>query len=149
MKINVTKPFYATFLFLLTLLACNNSKPVQTDLPSVQSAVWYNWSGGQPGVGGTNYEITIETQGGLLEVSSLIIDKQNLPASIEDKGNNLYVVSSSENRSSLDESIARMDRIPDFRTTDPESCKLVLLINNVPVTLEIIDFEKGKPKNYP
>ncbi|MEQ8471095.1 MAG: hypothetical protein RIC35_07915 [Marinoscillum sp.] len=143
------KPFTVPFLLLIILLGCNNSKPVQTNIPSIKSAVWYNWSGGQPGVGGTNYEIMVETQGGLLEVSSLMIDKQSLSASIEDKGDNLYVITTSENRSVLDESIPRMDRRPDFRTTSPETCQLTLLIDNVPVTLNISDFEKGQSKNYP
>lgn len=137
-------------ILAVTLIACNSSKKtVQNNLPKVEAAVWYNWSGGQPGVGGTNYDITINSDSGSLEISALEIDGQNLPANLKEKENGLYMVSASENRSMLDESVSRMDRRPNFRSTSPESCKLTLLVNNVPVTLVISNWEKDKTKNYP
>lgn len=144
--------FTISLLSLLVLGACKTTKSNgnQVDSASVQSAIWYNWSGGQPGVGGTKYEITLESiMGDTVELTSLTIDGKALPGNVIPKEDNSYMISSSENRSVIDESISAMNRRPDFRTANPETCQLVLRIDGKEIVIEVTGFEKGKSQNYP
>lgn len=140
-------------LALTSLLAfsCKTAKS-GNEQASLQKAVWYNWTGGIAGVGGTNYEISFEIpEGASYDVQAVTIEEVDLPIDKVEKTGNLLTVYVSENRSanqrSKDQPVVNQPS-PDYRTANPESGTVALTLNDKPVTITIKTFEKVASKNY-
>lgn len=143
------------FLILLTgsllLISCQASRKNSETNLSVQNAIWYNWSGGQPGIGGTNYEVYISASGEDVIFQNLILDGKDIGIEKIEKKENIYTVYATEDKSAKREDVvggSRPNR-PDFRLESPKQATLKGIINNQPFEVDIKNFEKQPAKNLP
>ncbi|REE02068.1 hypothetical protein [Marinoscillum furvescens] len=141
----------AMALTSLLAFSCKTTKS-GNEQAALQKAIWYNWTGGIAGVGGTNYEISFEIpDGASYEVLSATIDGNTIPVDKVSKAENVLTVFLSENRSanqrSKDQPMIN-NPTPNYRTENPKSGQIELLFNDKSVTIEVTNFEKTDSKNY-
>ncbi|MEM9895371.1 MAG: hypothetical protein AAF789_03300 [Bacteroidota bacterium] len=106
---------------------------------SVVSAEWSSWKGGQPGIGGTTYEVVLES---IIiteqEVLTLLVDDSNVPISgFVTNSAGQVVITAVENRSSLDEPVGGNQQRPSFREKDPAKAYLTLKIDSEEKTVNL------------
>ncbi len=139
--------FYSLLLLGLFFTFCKSSQKQSQETSKVESAVWYNWTGGMPGVGGTNFEITLKS-GEQSEIKKLVIEETEVEISDKSFTEGIWKITAVENRSNTDETINPRNRKVDYRTEAPKSAKIIFLENGKEKALEITDFTKGDSKNY-
>ncbi|MDH5609637.1 MAG: hypothetical protein OEY56_09155 [Cyclobacteriaceae bacterium] len=117
---------------------------------TVQEAAWYNWIGGQPGVGGTHYTIKVSANSPEnLVIDSLVIDKKRIgieKISIEE---NLLIIQATENRSAPRNENPKLSPLrPFLRTETPENARLFYSYKNKKHSIELLHFLQEQTVNY-
>ncbi len=131
------------------MIGCRTSQKSTSDILHLESAIWYNWTGGVPGTGGTNYKITLAVpEATEIELVSLKIDGKEMPLEEQSLKNNQLTIMSIESFSNRIETVNAQQQTVTHRTSNPESAQLVLMVNQKEISLSIDQFEKQSPKNY-
>lgn len=118
----------------------------------VQNAYWYNWVGGQPGVGGTNYEVHLDPVANPeTQFEHLIVDGDSIPINKTNTVNTAFVLYASQNKSNLKQDVAggRNARKPNLRQNDPETASITGRSKGIFFSLPISSFENKPAQNYP
>lgn len=138
------KKHYFYVSLILFLVGCKSPQSKSLLVVNVEKATWSNWTGGQPGVGGTNYTVvlTLPKKTENIEVKNLIIDGQSLTTEKPKKEENKLTIVAIENRSNTDETVSLNRRRPDFRSSPPETAFLLLIINGREQKVDIPNFIK-------
>jgi len=140
---------FAILILILTSSCILPQKQLINQI-TVESASWYNWSGGLPGVGGTNYEVVIHLpENSNAEVLNFSVDELNLPFEKPDIQTNLLIIKSIGGSDKPREDVNLEEVLVNHRLENPESASITLLVNKKKIKIPINQFEKITAKKYP
>lgn len=138
------KILYPLF-FLCLVVSCKTAEKSFIEKTVLVEAIWSNWSGGMPGVGGNNYEISIAVpEGDDIKAEHLLIDGIEVEITFQGLENGVLKVKGLENKSRRENTIGQSSKRPDFRISDPNSASIEIKSDCCQKTLNISNFKKGK-----
>lgn len=140
------KKFCFLASIILILAGCKSQQSKSSSVPVVEKATWSNWTGGQPGVGGTNYLVVILLPPKVTSASAseLILEGSPLKVEPAEIAEGRLTVRAIENRSNIDETVPANKRRPNFRTASPETASVRITLDGQEQELSITSFTEEK-----
>ncbi len=136
---------YLVLIFVFNLLGITCAKKEKCEV-SLQSASWFNWFGGIPDVGGSDYSFKFLTQQcGNLKIDSVFIDGKSLNFKVK-RTQNLWEIKASK---SIKNSTSNRNQIMSKPTNttitlSPIDARIVYSLNNRSSEIIIDRFTQGK-----
>jgi hypothetical protein len=135
---------YVILTWLIFLIGCASSKQSGSEI-SVVRAEWKNWSGGIPGVGGIDYNITLfAMKPESYEFDLFIVDGKNLDIRNQKISGDTITLRIREDRSNKPKKLETRPASPKKRAEDPAEAILVYKFNQKEGRLTINSWLKGE-----
>ena len=141
------KYFILALIFNLLANTCTKNKKCEVTL---QSASWYNWFGGIPNVGGTDYTFKFSNQEcGDIQIDSVFIDGQNLKFKVNRIKNIMEIMVSKEIKYMSGNGNHKMSKSTiNIPSQSPNLARIVYYSQNKSSEIIIDRFTKRKDKTY-
>ena len=136
---------YLILIVVFNLLGITCAKKEKCEV-TLQSASWFNWFGGIPDVGGSDYSFKFLTQQcGNLKIDSVFIDGQNLKFKVKHTEDLWEITASKNTKTSSSNRNHKMSKPTTNRMVHyPQVARMVYSLNNRSSEINIDQFTQGK-----